>query len=202
MVNKDGKCIARPQGQSVPKTVDGSKIHQWQGVLLPTCGNNHQEDLHHDGGAIMYNGRTAITRRGYTRGLQDDKMDEGDTDDHNDGHDEGGRLMEVTPPLQIYKGIRKLHDETLHKRTTAVLQLQEVWPRGQDLQVQCPDLEVLCRKTRIHPVRGQQNSHTKVCQLRTGAFQHQSALPKETGSQEQSKDFVHTSNKETYNPTR
>ena len=36
----------------------------------------------------MYNGRTAITRRGGTRGQQDDKMDEGDTYNHNRGHDE------------------------------------------------------------------------------------------------------------------
>ena len=78
-----------------------------------------------------------------------------------------------------------------------MLQLPEVWPRDQDLQVQCPGLQVLRRKTCIHSVQGQQNSHTKVCQLRTGAFQHQSALPKETGSQEQSKDFVHTAPNDT-----
>ena len=65
----DGLRIARPQGQSGTKTVDGSNIHQWQGVLLPTCGNNLQEDLHHDG---------------------------------------------------------RFQDETLHKRTTTVLQLPEV----------------------------------------------------------------------------
>ena len=64
------------------------------------------------------------------------------------------------------------------KRTTAVLSLPEVWPRGQDLQVRCPDLQVLRRKTRIHPMQRHQNSHTKVCQLRTGACHHQSALPK------------------------
>ena len=39
-VNKDGQCIDCPQEQSVPKTVEGSKIHLWQGVLLPTCRNN------------------------------------------------------------------------------------------------------------------------------------------------------------------
>ena len=50
-------------------------------------------------------------------------MDEGDTDDHNDGHDEGGSLRETTPPPHIYKGIQKLQDETIHNRTTAVLQL-------------------------------------------------------------------------------
>ena len=40
-VNKDGKRIARPQGHSVSITVDGSKILQWDGMLLITCGNNH-----------------------------------------------------------------------------------------------------------------------------------------------------------------
>ena len=42
----------------------------------------------------MYNGRTAITRRGGTKC----KMDEGNRDDHNDGHDKGGPLREATPP--------------------------------------------------------------------------------------------------------
>ena len=148
-----------------PKTVDGSKIHQWKGVLLPTCENNLWEDLHHDGSAIMCNGITAITIRGGTRGLQADKMDEGDTD-----------------PTDLMKVV--LSGKQHPPRCT----------RGY--------LQVLHRKTRIHPAQGQQNSHTKMCQLRTGACHHQSALPKETGSHEQSKDFVHTSNKETYNQTR
>ena len=75
---------------------------------LPTSGNNLQEDLHHDGSAIMYKGRTDITRRGGTWGIQDDKMDEGDTDDHNDGHDEGSPLRETTklppPPPRFTRG--------------------------------------------------------------------------------------------------
>ena len=55
---------------------------------------------------IMYNGRTAITRRGGTRGLQNHKMDEGETDDHNDGH-----MMKVVlsgkqhpPPPRFIRG--------------------------------------------------------------------------------------------------
>ena len=74
------------------------------------------------------------------------------------GRQQGGPLREATPPPQIYKGIRRLQDKTLHKRTTAVIQLPEVWPQGQDLQVRCPDLQVFRRKTRIHPVQGQQKS--------------------------------------------
>ena len=122
-------------------------------------------------------------------------MDEWDTDNHNDGHDKGGPLREATPP-DLQGDIRKLQVETLHKRITAVLQLSE--------KDACPilDLQALCRKTHIHPVQGQQISHTKVCQLRTGAFHHQSALPNETRSHEQSKDVVHTNTKETYNQTR
>ena len=37
--------------------------------------------------------------------------------------------------------------------------------------------------------------------LWTGACHHQSALPTETGSREQSKDFAHTSTQNTYNQT-
>ena len=44
-------------------------------------------------------------------------------------------------------------------------------------------------------------SHTKVCQVRTGACDNQPALPKETESREQSKDFAHTSTKDTYSQT-
>ena len=61
------------------------------------------------GRPIMYNGRTTITRRGGTTVLQDEEMDEGDTDDHNDGHYEGGRGSNAHP--HICKGIRKLQVE-------------------------------------------------------------------------------------------
>ena len=56
-------------------------------------------------------------------------------------------------------------------------------------------------ETRIEPVQGQQKSHTKVRKLWTGACHHQSALPQETGSREQSKDFAHTITENTYNQT-
>ena len=49
----------------------------------------------------MYNGRTSITRRGGTTVLHEE-MDEGDTDDYNDGHDEGGSLSEATQPTDLY----------------------------------------------------------------------------------------------------
>ena len=70
----------------------------------------------------MFNGRTTSTRRGDTRGLQDEKLDEGDTDNHNDGYE----LREATP--RIYKEIRKLQNATLRRRTTTVHQMLEVWP--------------------------------------------------------------------------
>ena len=70
---------------------------QW--VLLLTCWNKLQEDLHRDVRVIMYNGQIAITKLRGTRGLQD-KMDEGNTDKHNDGYNDGGPLREAiaTPP--------------------------------------------------------------------------------------------------------
>ena len=55
--------------------------------------------------------------------------------------------------------------------------------------------------TRIGPVQGQRNSNTKVRKLWTWSCHHQSALPKETGSREQSKDIAHISTQSKYNQT-
>ena len=96
--------------------------------------------------------------------------------------------------IQFYQWVWEFPNDALCERTTAVLQLPEVWPPGQDLQL-------LRWKTLIEPVQGQQNSRTQVRILWTGACHHQSALPKETGSREQSKDIGHTSTQITYNQT-
>ena len=46
--------------------------------------------------------------------------------------------------------------------------------------------QVLRGTTRIGPVQGQRDSYTEVRKLRTGACRHQSPLPKDAGSREQS----------------
>ena len=51
--------------------------------------------------------------------LQDEVMDEGDTDDHNDGHDDGGPLREATPTHRCVRGygsyrLRPYVREALH----------------------------------------------------------------------------------------
>ena len=82
----------------------------------------------------MYNGRTTLTRRGGTRCLQDDNMDEGDTDHHNGRYDEGGLLREATPPPRFTRGIRKLQGETLREITLQYLNVSSL-ATSQDLQV-------------------------------------------------------------------
>ena len=69
----------------------------------------------------MYNGRTTITRRGGTTVIQDEEIDEGDTDDYNDRHDEGGPLMEATHIHRFVRGYGCYRMSTLRKRTAAVI---------------------------------------------------------------------------------
>ena len=180
--NKDGKRIARPQIRLVPKAVHGSKIHQWQGVFPAIRGGNLQEDLQPDGSAIMYNGETTLTRRGGTRGLQDDKMDEGDTDDNNTTTktDMLKVVLSGKQLPQIYKGIRKLQDgditwENHCSFSTARSMSTRPGPAGPMSRPAGTAPED------AHPTsaRTSKISH-KVRQLWTGARHHQSAIPKET----------------------
>ena len=45
-LTRTGTALLISKDNRSQKTVDGSNIHQWQGVLLPALGNNLQEDLH------------------------------------------------------------------------------------------------------------------------------------------------------------
>ena len=125
-------------------------------------------------------------------------MEYGHSTGGNDQYGQGSTGGE-TAPLQIYQRIRELPDEALCESATAVLQLPEVWPPGQDLQVRGPDLQVLRGEARIDPVPGQRN--TKVRKLWAGACHHQSPLPKETGSGTQSKNITNTITQRTHDQT-
>ena len=102
-----------------------------------------------------------------------DKMEFRETKVGTHKHGKGCTGRETTA-RQIYQRVREFPNEALCERTTAVLQLPEVWSPGQDLQVRGPDLQVLRWKTRIDPVQGQQKSNTKVRKLWTWACHHQS----------------------------
>ena len=69
-----------------------------------------------------------------------------------------------------------------------MLQLPEVRPSCQVMQVGNPDLQILFMKTSLPPMQGQQTTDTQMCKLRTGARHYKSPLPKENGSREESKD--------------
>ena len=194
------KCHYYYQGRQIKNTSGRTKGHQRERVLFPSTRESNPECIYHDGGTILRPRGTTEAGQGGTRSLPDDKMEYGETKVGTHKHYKGSTGRETTP-RQIYQRVREFPNEALCERTTAVLQLSEVLPPGQDLQVRYPDLHVLRWKTRTEPVQGQQKSHTKVRKLSTGACHHQSALPKETGSREQSKDFAHTSTQNAYNQT-
>ena len=148
----------------------------------------------------MRDRRTSSAGHGGTRSLPDDKMEYRDTTGRTYKHGQDSTGGETTP-RQIYQRVRDLPNEALCEPTTAVLQLPEVWPLGQDLQVRGPDLQVLRWTTRIEPVQGQRDSHTKVRNLWSGAFRQQSPQPKINGSRKQGKDIADTSTYSTYNQT-
>ena len=186
------------QGRPIAKTSDRPKDNQRKRLLLPYTRQPGQEGLHHDGSTIVRDRGTTSTRQGGTRSLQDDKMEYGHTTGGNDKYGQGSTGGE-TAPRQIYQRVRELPDEALCESANAVLQLPEVWPPGQDLQVRGPDLQVLRGEARIDPVPGQRN--TKVRKLWAGACHHQSPLPKETGSGTQSKNITNTITQSTHDQT-
>ena len=131
--------------------------------------------------------------QGGPRGLRHDKMEHRKTTSGTPtsmGQDSTGG--EETP-RKVYQRIRELPNKAICEQTATMLQLPEVWPPGQDLQVRGPDLQILRGTTRFGPVQGQGVSHTKVRKLWAGACHDQSPLPKETGSREQGEDVAHTS---------
>ena len=89
---------------------------------------------------------TTEAGQGGTRSLPDDKMEYRETKVRTHKHDKGNTGRETTP-RQIYKRVREFLNDALCERTIAELELSEVWPPGQDLQVRYPDMQVLRWKT-------------------------------------------------------
>ena len=179
------KCHFDYKGRQIKESSDRHKEYQRERVRLPPTGESSKEGLHFDGSTDLRDRGITPTRQGSHRSLQDDQVEHRETTGGTNqlGQDSTGG---ETTPRQIYQRIREPPNEALCEQTPAVLQLPEVWPPGQDLQVRGPDLQVLRGTTRIGPVQGQRDSYTEVRKLRIGACRHQSPLPKETGSREQS----------------
>ena len=178
------KCHIDCQGRQIKNTSGRTIGHQRERVLFSSTRESNPEGIYHDGSTILRHRRTTEAGQRDTRSLPDDKMECSETKVGTHKHDKGSTSRETTP-RQIYQMVR----EFPFVRIRAVLQLSEVWPPGTALE----DTNRTSEK--------QQKSHTKVRKLWTGTFHHQSALPKDTVSREQSKDIAHTSTKNTYNQT-
>ena len=110
--------------------------------------------------------RTPPTGRYGTRCYTDDKVEQqhkiGKPHRHGeDSFDREGTLR------QIYQRVRELQNEALCGRASTVLQLLEVRPPCQDMQVGNPDQQILRMKTSLSPMQVQQTTDTQVCKLRT-----------------------------------
>ena len=116
--------------------------------------------------------------------LEDSRMTKWNTEKQKSDKGSTGR---ETTPRQIYQKVRECPNEALCERTTAVLQLSEVWPPVQDLQVLCPDLQVLRWKTRIEPVQVQKNRTLKCVNYRPGHATTSRLCPKKLEAENKSK---------------
>ena len=151
--NKWGqRCHFNYKGRQITKTSCRTKNHQRERVLFPFARESSQEGLHHDGSTILRDRRTSSAGQGGTRSFPDDQMEYRKATGRTYKYGEDSTGGETTP-LQIHQRIRELPNEALYQPTVTVLQLPEVWPPGQDLQV-------LRWKSRIKSVQGQRDSHT------------------------------------------
>ena len=137
-------------------------------VFFSSPRESNQECLHYDGSTILRDRGTSSSGQGGTSSLPDAKMEYRETTGrtHKYGQDSTGG---ETTPRQIYQRVREISNDALCEPTRALLQLPEVWPPGQDLQVWT---------TRIELVQGQRDSHTKVRKLWSVACRQQSPLSK------------------------
>ena len=128
--------------RQIKNTFGRTEVHQQESVLFPSTRESTPEGIYHDGSTILRNRETTAAGQGGTRSLPYGKMEYRESKVGTHKHDKGSTSRETTP-RQIYQRVREFPNEALCVRTTAVLQLTEVCPPGQDLQVQCPDLQVL-----------------------------------------------------------
>ena len=86
------------------------------------------------------------------------------------------KVLRETTPGKVHQGLWELPNATIRQGPTAVLQLPEVWPHGQDMLEGNPDMPVLCWKPPIQPVQRGQPVHPQVRQLRRGTRNHQQGV--------------------------
>ena len=151
-----------------------------------------------DGGSKTHHGQARSTRRASTGYRTHDTLCPSGQTSSPHGYGEGCALRETTPG-KVQQGLRELQNETIREGPTAVLQLPEVWPHGQDMLEGNPDMQVLCWKPPIKPMQRGQPDHPQVCQLRRGPRNHQQGVPQKAirgkqiqGSTEESRAVTDT----------
>ena len=155
--------------------LERTSIPQWENMCISSPGIRNQEDLHSDGGPNTHHGKAPSTRRASTGCRTHDALGLGRQTGCSHRHGEGCALREATPG-KVQQGLRELPNATVRQCPTAVLQLPEVWPHGQDMLERKPDMQVLCWWPPIQPMQMGQPGHPQVCQLRRGTRNHQQGL--------------------------
>ena len=118
--------------------LERTSIPQWEYMCISSPGIRNQEDLHSDGGPNTHHGKAPSTRRASTGCRTHDALGLGRQTGCSHRHGEGCALREATPG-KVQQGLRELPNATVRQGPTAVLQLPEVWPHGQDMPERKPD---------------------------------------------------------------
>ena len=105
---------------------------QWENMCLSSLRIGNQEDLNSDGGPKMHHGKAPSLRRASTRCRTHDALGHTHQTRCSHRHGDGYTLREATPG-KVHQGLRELPNATVGRGPTAVLQLPEVWPHGQDM---------------------------------------------------------------------
>ena len=135
----------------IKEAFDRSEGPQRERVLLPTHRLYVQEDLHLDGSPILHNGGTPPTGRYGTRRHTDDKVEQQYKIGKPHRHGEGS-LTGKEQSARFIGGYGSFRLRALCERASTVLQLPEVRPPCQDLQVGSPNLQILRRKASLPPM--------------------------------------------------
>ena len=86
----------------------------------------------------------------------------------------------------VHQGVWELPNAPIRQGPTAVLQLPEVWPHGQDMLEGNPDMSLLCWKPPFQPVQRGQAGHPEVRQLWRGTRHHQPGVSQKANLGQQS----------------
>ena len=131
------------QGREITSSTGRTSFPQWENMCISSPRIGNQEDLHSDGGPKMHHGKAPSTRRASTGCGTHDALGLSRQGGCSHRYGEGFALQEATPG-KVQPGVRELPNATIRQGPTAVLQLSEVWPHGQDMLERKPDMQVLC----------------------------------------------------------